>query len=125
MSATRELLDAFADAFSRHDLDTVMEMMTDDCIFKTASGEGAEGKRIVGKENVREAFEATLAAMPDAQWNDAEHIIDGDRACTRWRFTCTLPDGTKVEKYGCDLLQLRDGKIWKKDTYRKQPAGGL
>ena len=125
MSTTWELLDAFANAFNRHDVDAVMDMMTDDCVFCTAAGDEAEGKRIVGKEHVREAFAAALAAMPDAQWNDAEHFIDGDQACTRWRFTCTLPDGTKVEKFGCDLFRLKDGKIWMKDTFRKQPASGL
>ena len=124
MITTRELLDALGDAFNRHDLDAIMSMMTEDCIFLTAAGDDAEGKRIVGQKAVREAFASVFSNMPDAQWSDAEHIIEGDRACTRWRFTCTTPDGAKVEKFGCDLFHLRDGKIWIKDTLRKQPAGG-
>ena len=58
--------------------------------------------------------------MPDAQWNDARHFASGDRACSEWRFTCTLPNGTKVEKFGCDLFHIRDGKIHIKHTLRKQ-----
>jgi hypothetical protein len=58
--------------------------------------------------------------MPDAQWNDARHFASGDRACSEWRFTCTLPNGTKVEKFGCDLFHIRDGKIHIKNTLRMQ-----
>lgn len=124
MSTTRKFLDEFAAAFNRHDLDTIMDMMTEDCEFLSAAGDDAEGKRIVGQAAVRKAFGGVFAKMPDAQWQDAEHVIDGDHAVTRWRFTCTLLDGTKVEKFGCDFLRLRDGKVWIKDTFRKQAVGG-
>ena len=30
-----ELLDRFADAWNRHDLDALMAMMTDDCVFES------------------------------------------------------------------------------------------
>jgi ketosteroid isomerase-like protein len=46
----------------------------------------------------------------------------GDRAVTEWRFTCTMPDGTKKDVDGCDIFHLRDGKIAVKSTYRKQSA---
>ena len=34
---TTELLQAFADAWNRHDADALMSLMTDDCVFE-ASG---------------------------------------------------------------------------------------
>ena len=35
---TLEFLQAFADAWNRHDLDALMNFMTDDCIYETSSG---------------------------------------------------------------------------------------
>ncbi len=124
MTTRQVLLDAFADAFNRHDLDAVMSMMTEDCVFLASAGDEVEGKRIVGQQAVREAFAAILANTPDAQWRDAEHTIGGDRACTRWRFTGTTVDDTAVETIGCDLFHFRGDKIWIKDTMRKQPSPG-
>ena len=120
MTDTRKLLDDFAAAFNRHDLDAVMSMMTDDCVFLSSAGDEVDGKRIEGQAAVREAFAAVIEKMPDAQWGDAEHIIDGDRACTRWVFSWTDANGDKASIVGCDIFHLRDGKIWIKDTLRKQ-----
>ena len=123
MTDTMKLLDDFGAAFNRHDLDAIMEMMTDDCVFLATTGEGVEGTRFEGKEAVRAAFAKVIETWPDAQWNDARHFASGDQACTEWRFTCTLPNGTKVEKFGCDLFHLRDGKIHVKNSLRKQMPG--
>ena len=37
---TFEFLDAFADAWNRHDVDAIMSAMTDDCVFEASSGLG-------------------------------------------------------------------------------------
>ena len=38
---------------------------------------------------------------------------------SEWRITGTDTSGAKVEVRGCDLLELRDGKIARKDSYWK------
>ena len=118
--ATWKLLEEFAQAFNRHDLDGVMSRMTDDCVFLTAAGPEPEGVRIEGQEAVRASFAKVIADMPDVQWNNPVHTIDGDRAVTEWRFTCTNPDGSKKDVEGLDMFRLKDGKIWIKSTFRKQ-----
>ena len=91
-----ELLDRFADAWNRHDLDALMSMMTDDCVFE---------------------------AFPDAHWANPRHVIAGDRGVSEWTFTGTQKDGKHVEVNGCDLFTFRDGKIAIKNSYRKnRPA---
>ena len=124
MATHQVLIDAFAYPFNRHDLDAVMSMMTEDCVFPASAGDEVEGKRIVGQQAVREAFAAVLASTPEAQWHTAEHSIDGDRACTRWRFTGTTVDGAAVEAIGCDLFHFRGDKIWIEDTMGKQSSSG-
>jgi len=43
------LLDRFADAWNRHDLDALMATMTDDCVFQASAGPDVDGQRSEGK----------------------------------------------------------------------------
>ena len=113
------LLDAFADAWNRHDLDALMSMMTDDCVFEASAGNAVDGARHEGQRAVRAAFAAVFDQYPDARWRDARHFVSGDRAVSEWTFTGTLKDGKRVEVHGCDLFTLRDGKIAIKNSFRK------
>ena len=113
-----ELLDRFADAWNRHDLDAVMSMMTDDCVFEASAGLHADGQRSEGAEAVRAAYAAVFDAFPDAHWDNPRHFIAGDRGVSEWRFTGTR-DTTRVEVNGCDLFTFRDGKIAIKNSFRK------
>ena len=113
------LLDAFADAWNRHDLDAVMSMMTADCIFQASAGTAVDGERHVGQPAVRAAFAAVFEQYPDAHWGNARHFVAGDRGVSEWTFTGTLQDGARVEVTGCDLFTFRSGKIAVKNSYRK------
>ena len=113
------LLDRFADAWNRHDLDAVMSMMTDDCVFNASAGTDVDGQRSEGRQAVREAFGAVFETFPDAHWADARHVIAGNRGVSEWTFTGTRKDGTRVEVTGCDLFTFHDGKIAIKNSYRK------
>ena len=113
------LLHEFGEAFNRHDLDVLMALMTDDCVFDASAGESVDGERHHGPRAVGEAFAAVFAQFPDAQWRDARHFVAGDRGLSEWTFTGTRSDGTRVEVRGCDVFTLRDGKIAIKDSFRK------
>ena len=116
---TIEVLQAFADAFNRHDLDAVMAFMTEDCVFESSAGPDICGTRYAGRDAVRAGFAEVLTTFPDAQWGNAQHFIQGDRGVSEWTFTGTRADGTRVEVHGCDLFTFRDGKIALKNSYRK------
>ena len=118
-----ELLDRFADAWNRHDLDALMSMMTDDCVFQSSAGPHVDGQRSEGREAVRAAYAAVFEAFPDAHWGNPRHFISGDRGVSEWTFTGTQRDGKRVEVTGCDLFTLRAGRIAVKNSYRKnRPA---
>lgn len=112
-------LQAFADAFNRHDVDALMTFMTDDCVFEVSWGPEIYGERNVGREAVRAGFSRVMDTYPDAQWNDATHFVAGDRGVSEWRFTGTDRSGQKVEVNGCDVFTFRNGKIRVKNSYRK------
>ena len=116
---TTETLQAFADAWNRHDVDALMSFMTDDCVFEASAGPEVCGQRTAGAQAVRGAFAEVWATFPDAHWGDARHVVCGDRGVSEWTFTGTRRDGTRVEVDGCDLFTFRDGKILIKNSYRK------
>ena len=117
--ATTDLLQAFADAWNRHDVDALMSFMTDDCVFESSSGPDACGTRYAGHDAVRAAFAEVWTVWPDAHWGRARHFVHGDRGVSEWTFTGTRADGSRVEVHGCDLFTFRDGKIAMKNSYRK------
>lgn len=113
------MLEAFEEAWNRHDIDALMAFMHDDCIFDTAAGALACGTRHVGRDAVRAAFPAAWKAFPDAQWRNARHAVFGERGVSEWTFTGTAADGTRIEADGVDLFTFRDGLILVKSVYRK------
>jgi steroid delta-isomerase-like uncharacterized protein len=118
-----DLLDRFAGAWNRHDLDALMSMMTDDCVFDASAGPQVNGQRSSGQVAVRAAYAAVFEAFPDAHWAGARHLIAGDRGVSEWTFTGTQRGGMRVEVAGCDLFTFRDGKIAIKNSFRKnRPA---
>jgi len=113
-------LQAFADAWNRHDVDTLMSFMADDCAFEASAGPEACGSRYAGRDAVRAGFAAVFETFPDAHWANARHLVHGERGVSEWTFTGTRPDGSRVEVDGCDLFTFVGGKIALKNSYRKQ-----
>lgn len=114
-----EFLQAFSDAWNRHDLDGLMEFMADDCIFQAAGGPELCGKTFAGRAAVREGFALAWQTFPDAQWLDGVHFVCGDRGVSEWTFTGTRADGTRIEARGVDIFTFRNGKIAVKNAFRK------
>jgi ketosteroid isomerase-like protein len=113
-------LEAFCGCWNRHDIEGLMSFMTDDCVFQSSAGPDACGTRYVGREAVRRGFMAAWELIPDAQWNNGQHTISGDRGLSEWIFTGTRRDGQRVEVTGCDVFTFRGDKIIVKDSFRKQ-----
>ncbi len=116
---TVEFLQAFADAWNRHDVDALIEFMMDDCVYETSSGPDVCGTRYEGKKAAREGFASVWESFPDAQWLGARHFMVGNRGVSEWTFTGANKGGQRVEVNGCDVFTFRDGKIRVKNSYRK------
>jgi ketosteroid isomerase-like protein len=115
-----DLLVAHIAAWSRHDLDAIMEMMTSDCVYEASGGEDPWGRRYTGQAQVREAYADLFELLPDIRYQNARHMVAGDRGLSEWTMLATRPDGTKIESRGCDLFEFRGGKIHRRDSYRKR-----
>ena len=118
-TVTESSLAAFSDAWNRHDIDALMSFMSPDCVFQTAGGPDACGARHVGTQAVRQAFAGAWAAVPDAQWINGVHFVQGDFGVSQWTFVGTAADGTRIETDGVDIFNFKDGKICLKNAFRK------
>jgi len=74
---TTDVLQAFADAWNRHDVNALMSFMTEDCVFEASAGPAACGTRYTGREAVRAGFSEVWATFPDAHWGNARHFVQG------------------------------------------------
>ncbi|WP_255435265.1 nuclear transport factor 2 family protein [Rhodoferax sp. BLA1] len=116
---TEATLAAFSHAWNQHDVEALMSFMTEDCVFETAAGPEAFGSRHVGSEAVRRAFAAAWQAVPDAQWLNGQHFVQGDFGVSQWTFVGTGLDGSRIETDGVDVFAFKDGKIQSKKAFRK------
>lgn len=115
------LLVEHTDAWNSHDLDRLMTMFADDCVFESSAGPDFCGRRYEGRAEVRSAFAAVFHSMPDANWGDGRHFaISEGYGVSEWRLTGTLLDGTRVDVLGCDFLTVHGNKIVRKNSFRKQ-----
>ena len=117
--ADAHMLEEFLAAFNRHDVDAIMEFFTEDCVFETPRGPDPWGRRLTGKAEVRTGIEARFAGIPDIHYGGDGHWVCGDRGVSEWTITGTDVSGARVEVRGCDLFELRDGKVARKDSYWK------
>jgi ketosteroid isomerase-like protein len=115
-----QLLIAFNQAWNRHDIEALMDMMADDCSFHAVAGPDLLGHTWAGRDEVRKGFEAAWQNFPDAQWIDGDHFVAGDRGVSESTFVGTAKDGSRVEARMVDVFTFHNGKIAIKNAYRKQ-----
>ncbi len=112
-------LENYTAAWNAHDIDTIMQYMSDDCIFETGSGSERYGTRHEGFDTVKARFIEVWTQLPDIQFENGSCFAQGNRGCSEWTLTATKADGSTLEIDGCDLFTFVDGKIRMKATYLK------
>jgi ketosteroid isomerase-like protein len=113
-----EALSAFSAAFGAGDVDAIMALMSDDCVFE-ATGPAPDGVRHEGAAAVRAVWEDLFGGTRDALFAEEESFVAGDRGVLRWRFSWTEPDGSPGHVRGVDVLTFRDGRVSAKRSYVK------
>ncbi|MDQ3131336.1 MAG: nuclear transport factor 2 family protein [Acidobacteriota bacterium] len=130
MSDSKKIIRKWIDAFTKKDLEAVMDCYADDAVnFQVAAGEPA-----VGKEQIRKDTAEFFKGFPDS-YSVVENIIaDEDWAAWEWNgggtfgdeFYGNQPTGKSYQLRGCGFFQFKDGKIifqrgyWDKLTWFSQ-----
>ena len=116
-ATTLDTIERFNEAFNRHDIEAVMAMFTEDCVFDNTSPP-PDGERHEGQAAVRAFWERFFASSPDAHFEAEDIFAAGDRCTVRWRYTWKSAGGTDHVR-GVDVFRVRDRKVAEKLSYVK------
>jgi ketosteroid isomerase-like protein len=108
-------------AWSEHDIDAIVGMMTTDGLYEASFGPEPWGQRFVGHEAIRAAL-SEMFSGPRATHDYDERYAFGSNGFSTWRSTSTGADGQPVTVHGCDFYEFRDGLVAKKIAFRKATA---
>lgn len=116
-SAIRVVL-AFNEAFNRHDVAGMMQLMSDDCILEN-SVPGPDGAVYMEKEAVTQFWQAFFRESPQAHIEIEDIFGLGYRCVMRWRYEWVDKAGKKRHVRGVDIFQVKEGFICEKLSYVK------
>jgi len=114
-----DVLERMVEGFNAHDLDAIMSLFTEDCVFESPRGPEAWGRRFEGQDAVRDGLGARFTTIPDVHYGDAGHFVSGDRGLSEWTLTGTTTDGVRLDVRGCDIWTFRDDKVAVKNSFWK------
>ncbi len=116
-TAVRVVL-AFNEAFNRHDVPQMMQLMSEDCTFEN-SAPAPDGALYTGKEAVTQFWQDFFRASPQAHI-EVENIFGlGYHCVMRWRYDWVDLAGEKGHVRGVDVYQIKNGLISEKLSYVK------
>ena len=113
-----EVIQRFNAAFNLHDIEAVMGLMTEDCLFENTYPP-PDGERFHGQAAVRAYFQSFFQDSPQANFEFGDLFACGERACVRWTYRWAESDGRPGYVRGVDVFRLKDGKVAEKLSYVK------
>ena len=116
-ATTRITIERFNEAFNRHDVDAIMALMTEECVFENTPA--PDGERYAGQAVVRAFWEQFFTASPHAHFTTEDLFAAGDRCTVRWLYRWRDEAGIEGHVRGVDLFRVRDGKVAEKLSYVK------
>ena len=109
---------AYNEAFNRHDINGIMELLSDECVFEESTP-APDGSAYKGKDEIRNFLQDYLRGSPEAHFEIEEVFGMGERCIMRWK---AKGEGTGEEKEyvrGVDIFRVRGGSICEKLSYVK------
>ncbi len=115
--AIRIVLD-FNEAFNRHDVPGMMQLMSDDCVFENTDP-APDGTVYSGKAVVTQFWQGFFRDSPHAHIEIEEIFGMGLRCVMRWKYSWMDGEGKQGHVRGVDIFQVKDGLIREKFSYVK------
>lgn len=112
-----QLVTRFNDALNARDVDAMMRLMTDDCVFENTFP-APDGTRYVGQKSVRAFWEEFFRASQNPRFEIEEIFAVDDRCVMRWVYHWKESDGQGHIR-GVDIYRARGGLIAEKLSYVK------
>uniref|UniRef100_A0A7C1FM36 Nuclear transport factor 2 family protein n=1 Tax=Caldilinea aerophila TaxID=133453 RepID=A0A7C1FM36_9CHLR len=109
---------AFNNALNRHDVEGMMRLMSEDCIFENTCPP-PDGTVYSGKEEVTQFWQTFFQQSPLAHIEIEEIFSAGTRCIMRWRYTWVDAAGQEGHVRGVDLYRIKGALICEKLSYVK------
>ena len=107
-----DVIDAYNEAWNRHDLDAIMALHAPGMVFENHNaGERAEGAA------VRAHIAAIFENWPDLRFTGRSLYVGEDFVVQEWTAYATHPTGKELTWEGVDLFPFKNGKILRKNVY--------
>lgn len=116
-SAMRVVMD-FNNAFNRHDVAGMMQLMSDDCIFENTYP-APDGTVYSGKEVVTRFWQDFFRDSPQAHIDIEELFGLGERCVMRWKYSWVEASGSSGHVRGVDIFRVANRVIREKLSYVK------
>ncbi|HEX2496954.1 MAG TPA: SgcJ/EcaC family oxidoreductase [Gaiellaceae bacterium] len=119
------LIDRYNAAWNAHDIETILELHTDDSVFENHT----TGDLNVGKEAIGGAIRGIFTVFPDLQFETRRRYVRDDLVVQEWTARGTHlgkmnragmevePTGRSVEYRGMDVIPIENGLVARKDVY--------
>ena len=108
----------FNEAFNRHDVPGMMQLMSDDCVFENTDP-APDGTSYSGKAAVTRFWENFFHESPQAHIEIEEIFSLGLRCVMRWKYSWVDTSGAQGHVRGVDIFKVKDGLISEKLSYVK------
>ncbi len=116
-AATRTVV-AYFEAFNRHDVEGMLKLLSDDCVFDEPAP-SPDGAQLIGKNAIAEYLTNLFAQIPQTHLKVEESIGYGLRCIIRWRCDWVAEAGKQGHLRGVDLYKVQEGLITEKISYVK------
>ena len=125
-TAIQMLAHRYGEAWNRQDLDAIMDLHAEDCVF---AAHAAGSTPAESKQAVREAFAGYIAMMPDINFAERALHVGEDHWVLESTMSGTVEQaievegesfggrGARVEVSCVDVIEVRNGLIASKHTY--------
>ena len=113
-----QLIIRFNDALNAQDVDAMMQLMTEDCVFENTDP-APDGRRYEGQPSVRAFWEDFFRTSREPRIEIEEIFALGDRCIMRWTYRWLDEQGTPGHVRGVDIYMVRHGLIAEKLSYVK------
>lgn len=119
------IIERYAAAWNRHDVDAILALHTEDAVFENHTSGGLA----VGKAEIRRLIEGVFSTFPDLRFATRRAYLSEAVAVVEWTATATHlepitrgdqtfpPSGKTLTWDGMDVMPLRDGLVARKDVY--------
>ena len=112
------VLAQFGEAWTRKNLDGLMSLVTDDCIYVASVGP-EPGETFIGRDAVRAGFAALLAYDAGGDSREGRIAILGEVGLAEWAYELRDASGRATLVRGCDIFEFTGTLIRRKDAFRK------